>query len=127
LGVNEFNSDRKRNSVIIRDKLSDQIFLFCKGADNVILDRTSSDGIHFKPKLQAELEYFSKKGLRTLVFAMRVLSKAEFDAWNGQYQEAQISIGNREERLAEIAEEVEKQLFLIGVTAVEDRLQDNVP
>lgn len=29
--------------------------------------------------------------------------------------------------LAKLAEEIEKNLYLVGATAVEDRLQDNVP
>lgn len=34
----EFTSDRKRMSVIIEDE--GKIYLFCKGADNVIIERS---------------------------------------------------------------------------------------
>lgn len=39
LEVLEFNSDRKRMSVIIRDS-DNKIKLYCKGADNMILQRS---------------------------------------------------------------------------------------
>ena len=40
LAVLEFNSDRKRMSVVVRDG-SGRLRLISKGADNVILDRLS--------------------------------------------------------------------------------------
>ena len=39
----DFDSNRKRMSVIIED--DDQIFLFCKGADNVIIQRSQQEMI----------------------------------------------------------------------------------
>jgi magnesium-transporting ATPase (P-type) len=36
LNILEFNSDRKRMSVILRDPTTGVVRLFCKGADNVI-------------------------------------------------------------------------------------------
>jgi len=35
----EFNSDRKRMSVLLKDKLDGQYKLLIKGADSIILDR----------------------------------------------------------------------------------------
>lgn len=40
------------------------------------------------------------------------------------HQEASISLENREARLAEAAEQIEKDMILIGATAIEDKLQD---
>ena len=38
----DFTSDRKRMSVLIRDPFDGKIKLFVKGADNIILSRTSN-------------------------------------------------------------------------------------
>ena len=39
MDVLEFNSTRKRMSVILRDNQTNQIVLYCKGADNIIQQR----------------------------------------------------------------------------------------
>ena len=36
-------------------------------------------------------------------------------------------MGDRDERIDEVSEMIEKELTIVGVTAVEDRLQDEVP
>lgn len=38
-----------------------------------------------------------------------------------------MELQNREEKVAEVDELIEKELILIGSTAIEDRLQDDVP
>ena len=42
LEVLEFTSERKRMSVIVRNKLTDQIEMHTKGADNIILNLIDS-------------------------------------------------------------------------------------
>ena len=67
------------------------------------------------------------QGLRTLVLATRILGEAEWAVWNEGYQEAAASLEGREERIAAEAAKVERELQLVGVTAIEDKLQDGVP
>ncbi len=67
------------------------------------------------------------QGLRTLVLGSRVLPEREWAAWNAAYQAAASSLGGREARIAEVAERVERELTLVGVTAIEDKLQAGVP
>lgn len=38
-----------------------------------------------------------------------------------------MSLDNREDKLGAVYEEVESDLLLVGVTAIEDKLQDGVP
>jgi len=38
-----------------------------------------------------------------------------------------ISLQNRDDKLSEVYEEIEKNMLLVGVTAIEDKLQDGVP
>ena len=73
----EFNSDRKRMSIIIRDGTT--IKLYLKGADNMVLARLRKDVDQpFKDIVDRKLEDFSRKGYRTLVFAMKTISEAEY-------------------------------------------------
>ena len=43
LNICEFDSTRKRMSVILREEKTGQIVLMCKGADSIVLDRMSEE------------------------------------------------------------------------------------
>uniref|UniRef100_A0A8C1K120 Phospholipid-transporting ATPase n=1 Tax=Cyprinus carpio TaxID=7962 RepID=A0A8C1K120_CYPCA len=64
---------------------------------------------------------------RNFGFAKKFFLQAEFDAWSQKHQAASVSMGNRDEALDLVYEEIEKNLLLIGATAIEDKLQDGVP
>ncbi|KAF9195339.1 hypothetical protein BGZ51_002854 [Haplosporangium sp. Z 767] len=134
LKVLEFTSDRKCMSVIIDTPQGIQ--LFCKGADNVILAR--ADSIENDPLLMRQLDStvrrFSIAGLRTLMLAWRPLSPEEYRVFDEQYSKAECHIGDgedgsedREELIRVACESIEGRLRLLGCTAIEDRLQDQVP
>ena len=127
LDLIEFNSDRKRMSVIL--KINGQITLLCKGADGIIFERIAKDSVQAlaKKEMDQKLSDFSNLGLRTLVFAYRYLSQQEYDDFKRRYDEACASLQNREKQIMEVAEGVEKELLLLGCSAIEDKLQDNVP
>ncbi|GBG78308.1 hypothetical protein CBR_g26338 [Chara braunii] len=55
------------------------------------------------------------------------LTGVEFDAWARKFRNAGAEINGREEKLMFIADSIERDLVLLGVTAVEDKLQDGVP
>lgn len=126
LNVCEFNSTRKRMSTILRFP-DGSIKLFCKGADSVILERLSKENNHFVDATVKHLEDFAAEGLRTLCLAMRDIPEDEYAAWKLKYDEASTSMENRSEKLDAVAELIEKDLILLGATAIEDKLQDNVP
>jgi len=44
-----------------------------------------------------------------------------------RYNEATIALENREEKIEAVSGEIERDLRLLGATAIEDRLQDGVP
>ena len=50
-----------------------------------------------------------------------------YEEWNQRYEEATVALQNREDRIAEACDEMERDLRLLGATAIEDRLQDGVP
>lgn len=81
----EFNSDRKRMSVIIKQNgvvgilfLLYKIKIYVKGADSIIKSRLSSRHQPFLSTANDRLDFFSKKGLRTLCLAMKVLTEDEY-------------------------------------------------
>lgn len=67
------------------------------------------------------------QGLRTLVLGTKVLSEEEWADWDGRYQDAAAQLDERDEALAALAVEIEADLEFVGVTAIEDKLQEGVP
>lgn len=80
----EFNSDRKRMSILLRDPEDGLIKLYTKGADSIIKKRL--DPRQIDQKMMGEVDTFlnkaSVKGLRTLLMGMRVIDEAEFKQFN---------------------------------------------
>ncbi|KAI1648477.1 phospholipid-translocating P-type ATPase [Daldinia loculata] len=126
LAVCEFNSTRKRMSTIYRCP-DGKIRVYCKGADTVILERLNEDNPHVEQTL-VHLEEYASEGLRTLCLAMREVPEQEFQEWYKIFDKAQTTVGgNRSEELDKAAEILEHSFYLLGATAIEDRLQDGVP
>ena len=67
------------------------------------------------------------QGLRTLVLGTKVLSEEVWADWDSRYQDAAAQLDNRDEALAALAVEIEADLEFVGVTAIEDKLQEGVP
>lgn len=127
LNLLDFTSKRKRMSVIVRDE-DGQILLFCKGADSIIFDRLSKTGRMYEEATTSHLNEYGEAGLRTLALAYKKLEESEYNAWNNEFQKAKSSIGgDREAMLERISDMMERDLILVGATAVEDKLQDGVP
>jgi len=129
----EFTSDRKRQSVVVRDDAGN-IFLYCKGADNVIQERlcrpgsgNSDDDTSTRAATQAALDACASEGLRTLLCAYRPVSAEEYASWEEKHAEAAASLDDRAGKVAASAALLERDLILCGATAIEDRLQDGVP
>lgn len=102
----EFTSDRKMMSVTVRRISDNTVINFAKGADTVIGAKLAVPGEH-ETAMFNELESYAALGLRTLTFAMRIL---EEELASPECEESQI----------------ECDYSLLGITGVEDLLQDNV-
>ncbi|KAJ3570909.1 hypothetical protein NP233_g4104 [Leucocoprinus birnbaumii] len=125
LNVCEFNSTRKRMSTVVRGP-DGKIKIYTKGADTVILERLSKHQ-PYTEKTLAHLEDYATDGLRTLCIAFRDIPEEEYKQWSAIYDQAAATINGRGEALDQAAELIEKDLFLLGATAIEDKLQDGVP
>lgn len=127
LNILEFNSTRKRMSAIIRMP-DGKIILFCKGADSIIYSRLKKgEQAELRKQTAEHLEMFAREGLRTLCVAQRELGEDEYQKWNVDHELAAAAVQDRENKLEEVADRIERELTLIGGTAIEDRLQDGVP
>uniref|UniRef100_A0A8C1UAU0 Phospholipid-transporting ATPase n=1 Tax=Cyprinus carpio TaxID=7962 RepID=A0A8C1UAU0_CYPCA len=124
LGIDD-EFTRKRMSVIMRTP-SGKIRLYCKGADTVIYERLA-DSSKYKDITLKHLEQFATEGLRTLCFAVVDISESSYQQWLEVHHRASTSLQNRALKMEESYELIEKNLQLLGATAIEDKLQDKVP
>jgi len=136
----EFTPERKRMSVIVQPKdpaarypadfvaqskkSSPFARLYIKGADDKIIPLFQH--IEDSTLASEKVSQFAKLGLRTMVIAFRDVSETEYKKWKSLLEDAITAIDKREEKLAEVYDLIEKQLNFLGVTAIEDKLQDNV-
>ena len=126
----EFSSDRKRETVIVKEKENNNaiIKLYIKGADSIIEERLSQN----TPKnILNQCKYYVNKfsvlGYRTLFIAMKILSQEEYNKFSSDLKEAQMSLEDKDQKVNEVYNTIERNLILIGATIVEDKLQDLVP
>ncbi|KAL5176247.1 putative phospholipid-transporting ATPase 4 [Glycine soja] len=127
LNLLDFTSKRKRMSVIVRDE-EGSFLLLCKGADSIIFDRLSKNGKNYLEATTRHLNEYGEAGLRTLALAYRKLDEQEYTAWNNEFQKAKAAVGaDRDSMLERVSDMMEKELILVGATAVEDKLQKGVP
>ena len=122
----EFTSDRKRESVFVKE--GNFYKLYVKGADSIIeelLDNSTPKDVLEKSRYFVNL--FSSQGYRTLFVAMRLLTEEEYEDFIYDLNKAQSEIKNKKKKLEEVYATIEKNLTLLGSTIVEDKLQENVP
>uniref|UniRef100_A0A8C8RVK1 Phospholipid-transporting ATPase n=1 Tax=Pelusios castaneus TaxID=367368 RepID=A0A8C8RVK1_9SAUR len=125
LAMLDFNSVRKRMSVLVRDP-EGKIQLYTKGADVVILERLREDGPN-KAFTQKALDRFAEETLRTLCLACKEVKEEDYAEWSKRHHEASVLLQNRAQELDNVYEAIEQDLQLLGATAIEDKLQDRVP
>ncbi|GLC50175.1 hypothetical protein PLESTB_000350700 [Pleodorina starrii] len=144
LNVLEFTSARKRMSVVVQAP-DGSLALHTKGADSVVIPRLAAAEEEAEAEVEAEagadphqaaavdsLHHFATQGLRTLVLAARPLpDRAWYDNWDARYQAAAAAVHTdprvRAAALDALADEIERELQLVGVAAIEDQLQEGVP
>ena len=66
------------------------------------------------------------EGLRTLVISQKLIDSPFYEDWNRRYQEAKADLNNREQSIQNCINELEQDMELLGITGVEDKLQDEV-
>ncbi|XP_055682431.1 phospholipid-transporting ATPase IF isoform X2 [Lutzomyia longipalpis] len=125
LHVLEFTSDRKRMSVIVRDQKG-QIWLYTKGAESHVLPLCDKTPRQLITETQNHINDFAKLGLRTLTVARRKITNSEYIEFSNEITQANNSLTDRKALVESCQQKIERNLELLGATAVEDALQDNV-
>lgn len=151
LEVFEFDSTRKRMSVIVQRRKTDaelmemteddedEVLVLTKGADSMLFPRLAPDAISQTNAKTREatlknLETFAQDGLRTLVICSKKMSVTDWEAFHLRYrracadlQEVDTKARGEKNAIDTLQDELESDLELLGATAIEDRLQDGVP
>ncbi|XP_045155973.1 phospholipid-transporting ATPase IK [Echinops telfairi] len=125
LAMMDFNSVRKRMSVLVRNP-EGSICLYTKGADMVIFERLCKKDMT-EVATEEALFTFAEQTLRTLCLAYKEVDPDVYAAWQQRHQEASLLLKSRAQALHLLYDEMEQNLQLLGATAIEDRLQDGVP
>ncbi|GFQ01375.1 putative phospholipid-transporting ATPase 8 [Phtheirospermum japonicum] len=100
LNVLEFNSSRKRMSVIVRDE-EGRLLLLCKGADSVMFERLATNGREYEEETREHVNEYADAGLRTLILAYRELCEEEYKAFVEKFSEAKNSVPECIDKLAQ--------------------------
>ncbi|KAL1116082.1 hypothetical protein AAG570_005577 [Ranatra chinensis] len=122
LKVLPFDSNRKCMSVVVRDPLTSEIIVYCKGADSAIFPRLVDP--RAESTTEGQVAWYASQGLRVLVMARRTLTESDWSELRTAIEEAEMSPTPANTRQAYSA--VETSLTLMGATGIEDRLQTGV-
>ena len=125
-----FASARQRSSIIVKDIKSKKIKIYIKGSDNKIFERLNKYSIENILEITKEhVNNFARRGLRTLCYCYKVIQENDWNNWINKYniiREEQKVNNLVEDKLEDLYNQLEKDCFLLGATALEDQLQDCV-
>ncbi|KXH39014.1 phospholipid-translocating P-type ATPase [Colletotrichum salicis] len=132
LDVFPFTSEGKRMGIIVQffdqtqstvpNLANSEIWFYQKGADTVM-----SPIVAENDWLDEETSNMAREGLRTLVVGRKRLSYEQYKEFTGSYQAASLAIAGRDAGMQRVvAQYLERDLELLGVTGVEDKLQKDV-
>ncbi|EFC36194.1 predicted protein [Naegleria gruberi] len=129
LHVFKFTSDRKRMSVIVRDVHTDKVILYCKGADDMMLSLMKNDfcSSDLNQTSKNQINEFSKTGLRTLLVGFKYIEPQEYKIFEDKLRVVSTLSEGREAELSKLYSNIESNLTYLGITAIEDELQEQVP
>lgn len=133
LEIFPFTSDGKRMGIIVqfldgsgtaasKNIEAGEIWFYQKGADTVMTSIVAANDW-----LDEETANMAREGLRTLVVGRKRLSVQQYEEFAANYKEASVALNGRDAGMARVASQyLERDLELLGVTGVEDKLQRDV-
>eukprot|EP01080_Neovahlkampfia_damariscottae_P011466 gene11466-4630_t len=126
LSVLEFTSARKRMSIVVKNLKDGKIYVYTKGADEVMFKTVSLKDFDNLSKAKEMIKNFASEGLRTLSMGYKEISQEEYNDWFSKLQKANKEIHERDEAILETYSELEKDFFISGCSGIEDALQEDV-
>lgn len=118
LQIFPFTSESKRMGIIVQDTVTGEITFYLKGADVVM-----ATIVQYNDWLSEESGNMAREGLRTLVVAKKTLTSEQYHDFETKYNAARLSITDRVQRVQTVIESLEREMELLCLTGVEDRLQ----
>jgi phospholipid-translocating ATPase len=121
LKVFPFTSESKRMGIIVRND-DDEIWFYMKGADTVMATLVMANDW-----MDEECSNMAREGLRTLVIGRRRLTEDLWAEFEGAFRAADVQLADRDvAKAAVVGKYLEYGLEILGITGVEDKLQDDV-
>ncbi|OBZ82169.1 putative phospholipid-transporting ATPase IIB [Choanephora cucurbitarum] len=122
LNIFPFSSETKRMGIIVRNRQTQEVNFYEKGADTVM-----ARIVQYNDWLNEECDNMAREGLRTLVVAKKSLSEDAYKEFTDRYHDAEVSLHDRNMLKQSVIESLlESNLELLGLTGVEDKLQEGV-
>ena len=123
-----FRSERKSSTIIVKDLKTNKIKLYIRGSDTKIFEKINSYSQDSILEITKEhIDNFARRGLRTLCYAFKEIPENDYKNWMDRYNEERQKFGeDKEKKENELIEEIENNCYLLGATALEDEMQDNV-
>jgi phospholipid-translocating ATPase len=117
-----FSSESKRMGIVVQNVENGEITFYQKGAD-VAMKKV----VQRNDWLEEECSNMAREGLRTLVVGRKRLTPDVYQEFQKEHEAACISVHNRSEVIQSvISRYLENDVELLGITGVEDKLQDQV-
>lgn len=118
-----FSSDKKRMGILLRNKLNKKISFYVKGAESELVKIINKK---YSMIINENTENLATEGLRTLVFAQKDISEDFYLDWEKKYKTAKATLESRNEKIDKVMNMLESDMEFLGITGVEDLLQENV-
>ena len=116
-----FTSATKRMAIVLESHLTGEILVLMKGADSVIMEASNP-----APWASEQVSSLASKGLRTLVFAQRTMTRDELSTFASLYKTANEALDDRQRHINEAENSILHSMDIVAVTGVEDMLQEDV-
>ncbi|KAI0229267.1 putative phospholipid-transporting ATPase IIB [Lamellibrachia satsuma] len=121
LQIFPFTSETKRMGIIVKEEESGEVTFYMKGADMVM-----QSIVQYNDWLDEECGNMAREGLRTLVVARKSLTEDQYLDFESRYHQAKMSVHERAAKIAAVVESLERDMQLLCLTGVEDKLQECV-
>jgi phospholipid-translocating ATPase len=128
LNIFPFTSEGKRMGIVVQFSSGSnsgdpgETWFYQKGADTVMTNIVAANDW-----LDEETANMAREGLRTLVVGRKKISAQQYQEFSDRYSQAALSLQGRDTAMAEaVSQYLERDLELLGVTGVEDKLQRDV-
>lgn len=116
-----FTPETKRMGIIVKNDATGEITFFLKGADVVM-----NNIVQYNDWLAEKCDSLAREGLRTLVVAKKSLTNEQYMEFEAKYNIAKMNTTDRTSLVRAAIESLEREMELVCLTGVEDRLQDDV-